>query len=125
MKLDNTIEIIANSPGTDLMTTVLEFLIELKKRRKSALRPADKYLSNTPEQQFDHLKFELAEIEVELKNGNVRNLAMEIVDLQMSAETLLAVLPLDEQERNKVRRRVIRKNAKRGYYEQTKKCSRA
>lgn len=87
--------------------------------RESELRPATKYLTVSPHEQFEHVKSELNEIAAELEIGNTINLAMEIVDLQMSAETLLAVLPLDEGERNEVRRKVIAKNAVRGYYERS------
>ena len=96
----------------------------LKKGLESSLRPATKYLNATPDQQFVHVCSEVEEVRTEWekfvmyrKDGFFNEkLAEELVDLQMSAETMLAVLGLDERDREGVRKMVIAKNAARGYY---------
>ena len=90
----------------------------------SSLRPANKFLSNTPGQQWSHIVSEISEAQEVLcfdylpakSPTALAMLADEIVDIQMSCETLLAILGLDEQQRNDARRRVIAKNKARGYY---------
>lgn len=97
-----------------------EWLTELRDRRESELRPATKFLYNTPGKQMMHIYSEIAESDNELylyrQHGKTERLAEELIDLQMSCETLLAILGLDEQQRNDARRQVIAKNAARGYY---------
>lgn len=99
---------------------------ELKQRRESALRPANKYLANSPTKQLLHILSEVWEIGkawVTWKRAkhpetsvSKWHLAEELVDLQMSCETMLTILGLNKQERNDIRRMVIAKNAARGYY---------
>lgn len=99
---------------------MFDLLTELKQCRESDLRPADKFLGNTVKEQFNHMESELNEIMNEIwgcEEISKNKLVMEIIDLQMSAETMLAILGLDEQQRREARKKVIDKNEKRGYYE--------
>jgi hypothetical protein len=95
-----------------------EFLRELKQRRESNLRPADKFLVNSIGEQFSHMESEIVEIEEEFLSCDmdIERTAYEVIDLQMSCETMLAILGLDEQQRMESRRKVIEKNRERGYY---------
>lgn len=82
-------------------------------RIKPSLLPTTKFLSNTPSEQFVHMTEEMGEIAKALRNGDIENAREEIADLQMSAETLMAILKGDgEAERKKV----FKKNYERGYY---------
>lgn len=126
-KLDDMIKQCKDAP-TKTPQRLHKWLVELKQRRESTLRPADKYLTNTIPMQLDHIESELTEVKQELYKFNdpnvgplefcniKSNLCVELVDLQMSCETMLAVLGLDEQERMEVRRMVVKKNAERDYY---------
>lgn len=99
---------------------ILPLLQELKERRESELRPADKFLSNTPAIQFEHIVSELGEAKIAMvkkEMGMENNLVEELADLQMSCETMLAILGFDEQQRREARKKVIEKNRSRGHYE--------
>lgn len=93
---------------------------ELKERRESDLRPADKFVDpNNICQQMAHIKSEVKEAYHEycnLSEENECDLVEELIDIQMSCETMLADLGLDEQRRREARKRVIEKNRARGYY---------
>lgn len=99
------------------------FFIELKQRRESELRPADRFLGASKLDQYMHLKEEMEEIRHAMNDyaleltDNVNFIAEELSDLQMSCETMLAILGLNEQQRREARRKVIEKNSARGYYE--------
>ena len=94
-------------------------LTELKQRRESDIRPADKFLVNSIEQQLTHMESEMAKIEEEFLccDIDIEKTVEEVIDLQMSCCTMLAILGLDEQQRMESRRKAIEKNEKRGYYE--------
>jgi hypothetical protein len=104
--------------------TILRYLTELKTLRESALRPATKYLNATPYKQFRHF---ISEVKETIKEAKPRDgallftdkdrLAEELVDVKMSAETMLAILGLDADQRNAIRLQVIEKNRVRHYYE--------
>lgn len=106
-----------------------DLLSELKQLKESDLRPADKFLTATKYKQFESVESEFDEIQREFyrmiddrysktfREESKQNLIMELVDLQMSCETMLAILGLDENQRMEVRRKVIEKNRVRGYYE--------
>lgn len=101
-----------------------DLLQELKKRRESELRPADKFLGSTVAAQWEHFTSELEETIIELSKWLDKGIeesfdrsVEEIIDMQMSLETLLAILGLDEQQRMDARCKVIEKNRLRGYYE--------
>lgn len=69
---------------------------------------------NQISQEFREVTREVAAIFDEA--GNCENLIMELVDLQTACETMLAILGLDESQRQEARRKVIAKNQSRGYY---------
>ena len=96
----------------------IEWLTELRDRRESDLRPSTRFLSNNPSQQFSHIESEVFEVECALYYDNRVEFINELVDVQMSCETMLAILGLDEQQRMEARRRVIAKNKARGYYQE-------
>ena len=98
-----------------------EWLTELRDRRESELRPATKFLGNSIHEQMSHLLSEFDEVMVEYgwTITNEQRFAEELIDLQMSCETMLAILDLNEQQRNEARRKVIAKNTERGYYKET------
>ena len=104
--------------GSDVCAAITSWLIELRDRRESELRPATKYLSNTIMQQFSHINSEVFELKCALFGENENATFDEIVDIQMSCETLLTILGADEQQRMEARRRVIAKNKARGYYQE-------
>ena len=105
-----------NQTQIELTQQMHDWLKELRDRRESELRPATKYLSNTIMQQFSHIDSEVFELECALFGENENATFDEIVDIQMSCETLLTILGADEQQRMEARRRVIAKNEARGYY---------
>jgi len=97
----------------------------------SELRPTTKFLNNSEYEQFRHLESEFHEVKREFHNRidyklykeglselARHHLTIELVDLQMSAETMLAILGLDEQKRGELRLKVIAKNEARGYYKE-------
>ncbi|WP_040683200.1 hypothetical protein [Thermosinus carboxydivorans] len=91
------------------------------------LKPATKFIKNSPIEQFNHILSEVAEAHFELllsskeknadKNTNIV-LARELVDIQVSCETMLACLGYNDEERDKLRRHVYEKNKARGYYDE-------
>lgn len=100
-----------------------EWLVELKERRATELKPATKYLTNSWLEQYMHVKEELDEVRQAMNDyalgapcSGTDHISEELVDLQMSCETMLAIIGLDEQQRNEARRKVIKKNKERGYY---------
>jgi hypothetical protein len=97
---------------------IKELLVELEQRRKSDLRPADKFLNNTLKQQLEHMESELEEIKGEIiESIDDDDLAIEIIDLQMSCQTMLeGPLDLTTDYIAYLRRKVIEKNRERGYY---------
>lgn len=121
---------------------LLESLQELKARRESDLLPATKFLSNTVDDQMVYITEEYAEVYKAFENYTYEpgfgeetdeaineifaeenqaikyQLAEKLVDLQTSAETMLAIMGLSEQQRREVRQKVIEKNKQRGYYQE-------
>ena len=103
----------------DLLWLILQ---ELKQRRESALRPATKYLGTTLREQFESIKREVKEVEMAMMyNDTDDHLLEELVDVQTACETMMAIIGADESARNEVRRQVIEKNRRRGYYEGERK----
>jgi hypothetical protein len=101
------------------------WLQELKERRESELRPADMFLINGKYQQFKHIRSEFCEFAESFMHywGNSADAEKphtieELIDLQMSCETMLAMLGLDKQQRREARKKVVAKNAARGYYKE-------
>ena len=83
---------------------------------KSDLKPATKFMSNPVKEQLQKIKEELAEVMLAYQNESKERIAEELVDVQQACETALAMLGLGEEERNKMRKKVLLKNASRGYY---------
>lgn len=85
---------------------------------KSDLKPVAKSIRPKDfEGQIEKLKEELAEVEEAYREGQGKErVAEELVDLQLAAETGLAMLNLSEIERQNTRKRGLCKNASRGYY---------
>lgn len=98
-----------------------EWLQELKERRESSLRPATKFLTNTIGQQLSHIHQEFKEVELELGYGclGIDKAVEELIDLQTACETMLDILGLGEIQRMEARRKVIKKNQARGYYDES------
>lgn len=108
----------------DVAEEILPLFIELRDRRESALRPATRFLGNDIHQQWTHIISEILEANEELRRHTVnddtaaiKRMAGELIDIQMSCETMLAIIGLNESQRNDARRRVIAKNESRGYYD--------
>lgn len=119
---------------------LLKMLTELKERRESELRTANKFLGIGPYEQYKHYVSEKREVStafivwfyLETKTKDIgpymidhinkykKDLAMEIIDTQMSGETLLAELGYNEEQRRGLRKEVIEKNNARGYYNTTR-----
>lgn len=75
------------------------------------IRPAEFY------GQIEKLKEEIAEVVEAWNDGQGRGrIAEELADLQQACETAMAMLGLSEVERQNVRKKVLLKNASRGYY---------
>lgn len=92
------------------------------------LKPATKFLNNTLDEQFIHIRQEFDEVR-EAKNDykenpsqeNKEHLIEELIDLQTGCETLLAILGLKTIERAMAQAQVMEKNRERGYYEESDK----
>jgi hypothetical protein len=108
---------------------------ELQQRRASELRPATKFLGTSKYDQFKSVNREFEEVKEAFNyiwqfpsdpkpigyDKAMDHLLEELADLQMSCETMMAIVGADETKRNDIRRQVIEKNAKRGYYEEAQK----
>ena len=85
---------------------------------KSNLKPVTR--GNRPAEfygQIEKLREELAEVTEAWNEGQGRGrIAEELADLQQACETAMAMLGLSEVERQNVRKKVLLKNASRGYY---------
>jgi NTP pyrophosphatase (non-canonical NTP hydrolase) len=85
---------------------------------KSDLKPAARGIR--PKEfhgQIEKLREELAEVVEAWNEGQGRGrIAEELADLQQACETAMAMLGLSELERQNVRKKVLLKNASRGYY---------
>lgn len=67
--------------------------------------------------QIEKLREELTEVVEAWNEGQGRgHIAEELADLQQACETAMAMLGLSELERQNVRKKVLLKNASRGYY---------
>lgn len=83
------------------------------------LKPATKFVGQLSlAEQIAKIHSEYLEVmsAVFHKEGNER-IAEELADLQQACETAMAMLGLNEHERQNVRKKVLCKNASRGYYE--------
>lgn len=126
-------------PTADLVAAVESAKKQLKKRivGSDKLQPATKFLGLNWKEQFSHVQSEYRE---EISASNVfaavidaesrglpvdmqqytqakRELAMEIIDGQISRETLLHCLGYTQKEINELKKAVVEKNFARGYYD--------
>ena len=85
---------------------------------KSDLKPAARGIR--PKEfygQIEKLREELAEVVEAWNEGQGKGrIAEELADLQQACETAMAMLGLSDIERQNVRKKVLLKNASRGYY---------
>lgn len=85
---------------------------------KSELKPATKFVRQSSlAAQIAKIHSEYLEVmsAVVNKEGKAR-IAEELADVQQACETAMAILGLSEVERQNVRKKVLLKNASRGYY---------
>lgn len=81
------------------------------------MKPCLLYANNSLQRQILHILGEVWEVTKELLRGNYERAAEELVDVQVSCETLLYILGYQsESDRNRIRNQVDRKNALRGYH---------
>ena len=107
-------------------------LQELKEYRESELRPANKFLTNTLNQQMQHIEQEFNEAKEvvkefykvpireygrEYEKEISEHLAEELTDLKTSCETMLAIMGYDAAARRAEVRKVNEKNGRRHYFE--------
>jgi hypothetical protein len=106
-----------------------EALQELKERRESDLKPAGRFTNNdiyTFGDQQKSIESEYLEVckafnywyIVDSCAETKNHFCEELIDLQISCETMLAKIGLNEQQRREARKKVIAKNAARGYYKE-------
>ena len=81
------------------------------------LKPATKFMRVTLNDQFEKIKEEVGEAILAYVDGESNErIAEELADVQQACETAMAMLGLSELERQNVRKKVLLKNASRGYY---------
>lgn len=132
---DKDLQVMINNAKTDYEEYFsdegfISALEELQQRRASDLRPTKKFLCAGKIQQLEKIKSEVIEFEIALENiersfmkyggctiKDIEHTLEELVDVQTACETMMAILGADDKRRNDIRRQVIEKNAKRGYYE--------
>lgn len=112
----------------DLAKHTCDLLIELKQRRECELRPATKFVGVTLFQHNDHNdKFieEFEEVQAAFYDytedsleKDKEHLIEEIIDVQLTGETWLAGLGLNETDRMKARQKKMSENKARGYYDE-------
>lgn len=98
-------------------------LTEFKQLRRSQMKPAVKYLGNSVEKQLIHMDTEVDEIFNEYyykdsvkENIDIEKLAMEVIDLQFSCQTMLeGPLGLSKEQIADYVQMVVKKNADRNY----------
>jgi len=117
----------------DIEVFLPSLIEELQQLRKSQLKPATKFLGNSIEDQFYHIITELDESRTEVyrlsrqiklnsyKKDQTKLRALdELNDLQISCETLKAIIEPDENKRDESMIKTIQKNTNReggSYYE--------
>lgn len=116
--------------AVEMEEMVAEMEAELKRRRDTDLKPATKFLKNTLYQQlvaigreYQEVHYAYLDLHSSWSNPNSdsqeaykNHLAEELVDLQTVCQTMLVMLEVDIDQ---VRRDVIAKNARRGYYDRS------
>ena len=118
-----------NQAQIELAKQMHEWLLELRDRRETELRPANKFLNNTPIKQLTHVLSEIKEIQdvmIQLKQPKSdsdwqqlqSNLADEIYDAQSSLVTLAYICGLNRDDMIAAGKRKIKANGDRGYYQE-------
>ena len=87
--------------------------------KSSDLKPATKYVKRSSlTEQIAKIHSEYLEVmSAVIHNEGKARIAEELADIQEACETAMAILGLSEVERQNVRKKVLCKNASRGYYE--------
>ena len=81
------------------------------------MKPCLLYASNSIRRQILHILQEVWEVVRELARGDYERAGEELADVQVACETLLYIIGYQsESERNRIRNKVDRKNALRGYH---------
>ena len=81
------------------------------------LKPATKFINCSLTEQIAKIHSEYLEVmSAVIHNEGKMRIAEELADIQEACETAMAILGLDDAERQMVRKRVISKNESRGYY---------
>lgn len=85
---------------------------------KSELKPATKFVGQSSlAEQIAKIHSEYLEVmSAVIHNEGKARIAEELADIQEACETAMAILGLSEVERQNVRKKVLLKNASRGYY---------
>lgn len=110
---------------------IIKLLKELQYRRESDLKPCAKFFTNSPDKQIMHVVSEIKEIQKCLQdlhypkmNTNFeevqQDLAMEIEDAKTALVTLSVICGFSKEDMIRARKKVIAKNADRGYYQEVK-----
>ena len=111
----------------ELLDYIDKLETELHDRRESELRPAIRFLYNTPDKQFKHVLSEVDEIREAIQRLKhsieesewqqlYNNLADEIYDAQSSLMTLAYICGLNRDDMIAAGKRKIKANGDRGYY---------
>ena len=81
------------------------------------LKPATRFMGNSLECQISKIHDEYIEVlNAVMRNESKERIAEELADVQEACETAMAILGLTEGERRTIRKKVLCKNASRGYY---------
>lgn len=99
-------------------------LRELQEYRQGELRPTDKFLANTLDQQMQHIEQEFNEAKEAAmtpipSREAAMHLAEELTDLKTSCETMLAIMGLNAADRRAEVRKVNAKNERRNYFDRS------
>lgn len=86
--------------------------------KESDLKPATKYVKRSSlTEQIAKIHSEYLEVmSAVIHNEGKARIAEELADIQEACETAMAILGLSEVERQNARKKVLLKNASRGYY---------
>jgi flagellar biosynthesis/type III secretory pathway protein FliH len=105
------------SEGYDEALTAAREVAEKYNLGGQELKPAVKFMQNSIGAQIQKIYEEFIEVSDAYNNGeSTERVAEEACDVQQTCETLLAMLGYDDEERRKLRQKVLCKNASRGYY---------
>ena len=80
------------------------------------LKPT-KFVTNSTLKQYLHITSELIEVGLALLGGDTQKIGLELVDLQISCQTMIAKHGFVGDKYSDLKRKVIEKNTARFYYE--------